>query len=213
MAEQDPTTREGDDTTGFVVRRSFERDYAAGEVIYDVGDPGDRLYVIQGGQVELQRVAPESARTVARYGPGDLFGEMGVLLGRPRTSRAIAISSAHLLELDPPTFEGMCIEQPEIAIRVIQRLATRLIDLEQRLEALGVDDLLRPIVRVLVRRADPDGAGGEVPTSLRRLAGEAGLTMLEAHRALTQLLERKVVKLLDDVLVIPDLESLAASLD
>jgi CRP/FNR family cyclic AMP-dependent transcriptional regulator len=213
VGESDTVGAQGDDTTGFVVRRAFERDYASGEVIYDVGDPGHGLFVIQGGQVELQREAPDGARTVARYGPGDLFGEMGVLLGRPRTARAVAISDAHLLELDGKTFESMCIERPEIAIRVIQRLATRMIDLEQRLEALGVDDLLRPVVRVLMRRAEAGASGARVPTSLRRLASEAGLSMLEAHRALTQLLERKVVKLLDDVLVVPDLESLAAALD
>ena len=212
MAESLPGER-ADDTTGVVVRRSFERDYVPGEVIYDLGDPGDALFVIQGGQVELQREAPDGSRTVARYGPGDLFGEMGVLLGRPRTSRAVAISDTHLLELDGQTFEGMCIERPEIAIRVIQRLAARVIDLEQRLEALGVDDLIRPVVRVLVRHAEPGAASCRIDTSLRRLAGEAGLTMLEAHRALTQLLERKVVKLLDDELVVPDLESLAAALD
>jgi len=202
----------GEDT-GFVVRRAFEREFAAGDVVYDLGDPGDALYVIQGGQIELLREAPEGVRAVARYGPGDLFGEMGVLLGRPRTTRAVALSDARLLELDGKIFEGMCIERPEIAIRVIQRLAARLIDLEQRLEALGVDDLLRPVVRVLVRRAEPADGGAQVPTSLRRLAGEAGLTRVEAHRALTQLLERKLVKLLDDVLVIPDLEALSAALD
>ena len=56
-------------------------------------------------------------------------------------------------------------------------------------------------------------AGARIETSLRRLAGEAGLSMIEAHRALTQLLERKAVKLLDDTLVVPDLETLAAALD
>jgi CRP/FNR family cyclic AMP-dependent transcriptional regulator len=202
----------GEDT-GFLVRRAFERDYAAGELIYDLGDPGDRLYVIQGGQVELRRAGAEGVRPVARYGPGDLFGEMGVLLGRARHSRAVAVGDARLLELDGKTLEGMCIEQPEVAIRIIQRLAARVIDLEQRLTALGVDDLMRPVVRVLVRRAEPAERGARVALNLRRLASEAGLSMLEAHRALTHLLERKLVKLLDDVLTIPDLEALSAALD
>ena len=70
----------------------------------------------------------------------------------------------------------MCVEQPEVAIRVIQRLAARVIDLEQRLAALGVDDLLRPVVRVLRRRAEPEGDGHRVPLRLRELAGEAGLS-------------------------------------
>ena len=96
---------------------------------------------------------------------------MGVLLGRPRSVRAVAASDSRLIELDAATFEEMCVAQPEIAIRVIQRLAARVIDLEQRLAALGVDDLLRPVVRVLVRRADREEGGGQAghhPPQARR---------------------------------------------
>jgi len=205
----------GREDTGYVVRQSFEREYAAGEVIYEIGDETSVLYVIQAGQVELQRDGgDDGARTIARHGPGDFFGEMGVLGSRPRSSRAVAASDARVLELDRTTVEAMCLERPEIALRIVQRLAARLTDLEQRLTALGADDLLRPIVRVLVRRAEAVAQGGaRVVTTLRRLATESGLTMLEAHRALGQLLARKRVRLQDDVLVIPDLEVLSAALD
>jgi CRP-like cAMP-binding protein len=199
--------------TRFRVRRVFERSFEAGQTVFDEGDPGTVLYVIQAGMVELLRSGPDGPRLVARLSPGEFFGEMGVLLGQPRSVRAVAVSDSRLIELDAATFEEMCVAQPEIAIRVIQRLAARVIDLEQRLAALGVDDLLRPIVRVLVRRADRDGGGGKIDTTLRRLAAEAGLAPLEAHRALGQLLDRKLVRLIDDVLVIPDLEALSACLD
>ena len=107
----------------------------------------------------------------------------------------------------------MCVERPEIAIRVIQRLAARAIDLEQRLAALGVDDLLRPVVRVLVRLAGAANGDARLDTTLRHVAFEAGLTMMEAHRALGQLFDRKLLRLVDDVLIIPDLGALSASLD
>jgi CRP-like cAMP-binding protein len=212
VAPSDPTTARSEDT-GFVVRQSFEREYAAGDVIYEAGDASRVLYVIQAGQVELVRDGADGPRSVARHGPGEFFGEMGVLAGRPRSLRAVAASASRLLELDRDTFESMCVERPEIALRMIRRLAARLTDLEQRLAALGADDLLRPVVRVLVRRAEGAGGGARVATSLRQLASESGLTMLEAHRALGQLLERKRVRLQDDALLIPDLEALSAALD
>jgi CRP-like cAMP-binding protein len=199
--------------TGYFVRRSYEREYRAGEVICDVGEGPSPLYVIQAGQVELLRDGADGPRTVARHGPGEFFGEMGVLASRPRNVRAVAASDARVLELDRDTFEAMCVERPEIALRMIRRLAARLVDLEQRLAALGADDLLRPVVRVLLRRAETAESGGRVATSLRQIANESGLTMLEAHRALGQLLERKRVRLQDDALVIPDLEALSAALD
>jgi len=199
--------------TDLRVRRAFERLLPAGEVVYEEGERGESLFVIQSGQVELLRSGPETARLVARLGPGEFFGELGVLLGRPRSARAVAVTDARLLEVDAATFEAMCVERPEIAIRVIQRLAARAIDLEQRLAALGVDDLLRPVVRVLLRRAEPADDGACVRLRLRDLATEAGLTLGEAHRALGLLLDRRLVRLQDEVLRIPDREALSACLD
>jgi CRP/FNR family transcriptional regulator len=200
--------------TGASVRSAFERHFAAGDVIYDAGQPGEALFVIQAGHVELSREnGADGARVVARYGPGDFFGEIAVLLGRERTARAIAATDARVLQLDRATFEAMCADRPEIAMRVIQRLAERAIELEQRLSALGVDDLLRPVVRVLLRAAQPGEKTVRVATTLRKLANAAGLRMLEAHRALNQLIDQKLVRLVDDELEIRDLEALAAALD
>jgi len=200
--------------TDIFVRDSYEQRFEAGETIFEEGDPGDTIYVIHSGEVELSRVGGVGRRTVARLGPGDFFGEMSVVLGEPRTARAAAVKSARLLMLDGEILEAMCVERPEIAIRIISRLSGRLKESERRLAALGVDDLLRPIVRALVRGAQQDPEHGvRIETSLRGLAQEAGLSMLEAHRALHQLLDRKLVRLVDDILVAADVESLSASLE
>jgi CRP/FNR family cyclic AMP-dependent transcriptional regulator len=200
--------------TDFSVRSSFERTFDAAECVFEPGQPGDALFVVQSGQVELRRPGVDGLdRVVARYGPGEFFGEMGILLGRPRGQRAVAVTDARVLQLDGPTFEAMCVERTEIAIRVIQRLATRMIELEQRLAALGVDDLLRPVVRVLIKLAARESPGDPIDTNLRSLAAEAGLPMIAAHEGLNQLLDQKLVQLEDDELRIPDLDALAASLD
>ncbi|MCG8588705.1 MAG: Crp/Fnr family transcriptional regulator [Proteobacteria bacterium] len=200
--------------TNVGVRSQFERQLAAGEMLFEEGEAGGVLYIVQSGEIELTRAGIGGRRVVARLGPGEFFGEMSVVLSEPRTARAVAVAEARLLELDGETLEAMCIERPEIAIRIIRRLSTRLIDAERRLAALGIDDLLRPIVQTLVRRAEPDAEQGvRIPLTLRALAEDAGLTMLEAHRAIHQLLDRKLVRLVDDVLVAPDLDTLSSCLD
>lgn len=205
------TAEDPREDTGFTVRSTYERTFAARDVVYDAGQTADALFVIQAGAVELTRQGPDGEHAVARYGPGDFFGEIAVLLGRPRTTRAVAVVETRVLQLDRATFEHMCADRPEIAMRVIQRLAERAIELEQRLAALGVDDLLRPVVRVLLRGAH----GGEkrIETTLRKLANEAGLRMSEAHRALNQLLDQKLVRFVDDALEVRDFEELSAALD
>lgn len=211
VASQARAQNSGD--TGARIRSVFERNFRSGETVFDEGQEGDALYVIQSGQVELIRRGEGAQRIISRHGPGEFFGEMSVLLGRARTERAVAVADTRVLQLDARTFEEMCVEQPEIAIRVIQRLATRMIHLEQRLAALGADDMLRPVVRVLVRRAERHDSAGRVETTLRALAGDAGLSLADAHRALGQLMDQRLVRLSDDVLLIPDVEALSAALD
>lgn len=202
------------DNTVIQVRRAFERAFGEGETIFEERDPGNVLFIIQSGEVELTRRALSGRHAVANLGPGEFFGEMSVVLGEPRTARATATCETRLLELDGETLEAMCIERPEIAIRIISRLTSRLIDSERRLAALGVDDLLRPIVRALLKKAEaPSADGVRFPGKLRDLARDSGLSMLEAHHALHQLLDQRVLRLVDDCLIAKDVDSLAACVD
>jgi signal transduction histidine kinase len=68
-----------------------EKSFAAGEVIFRERDPGDGLYVIGEGTVNISAtVANGEARVLSRLGPGELFGEMAVLDNGPRSATATA---------------------------------------------------------------------------------------------------------------------------
>lgn len=206
----------GNSDTAFRVRSAYERVFEPGQTVISAGARGDKLYVIQSGEIELARDGAGGHRAVARLGPGDFFGELALVKGPASSTRAVAISRTSVLELDRETLEGMCMAQPAIAIRLIRILVARLIEAERRLALLGSDDLLRPMVRAIQRGAEParDGKTGfRVATTLRRLAEETGLSMLEAHRALHQLFDRKLLHLLDECLHVPDLEALSGCLD
>lgn len=206
----------GNSDTAFRVRSSYERSLQPGELVVSEGSRDDKLYVIQSGEIELARESGSGHRVVARLGAGDFFGELALVKGQASTTRAMAVTPTSVLELDRETLEGMCMAQPAIAIRLIRILVARLIESERRLALLGVDDLLRPLVRAIQRGAEPADAGVpgfRVVTSLRELAEDAGLSMLETHRALHQLFDRKLLHLLDDTLQVPDLEALSGCLD
>lgn len=200
--------------TGFPDRSHYVRAYGPGETIFDAGDPGEKLYVIQAGEVELCRQGRSGRRTVARLGAGDFFGELSVVRGAACTSQAVSVNRTRLIELEREALESMCVAQPAIAIRMIRVLVSRLIEAERRLVDLGVDDIRRAVVRAVMRRAEPDPKeGNRVALDLRHLADEAGLSMLEAHRAMHGLFERKLIHLENEQLCVPDLEALAASVD
>ena len=155
------------------------------------------------------------SRLLARLGPGDSVGETDSLLGRARGARAVAATDARLLRLDRATFRSMCLERPDIAVQVMERLAQRAADLERRLAALGMNDLVRPVARGLLCCA-ATAAGGlaesRATTSLRGLAEAAGLSLRETHRGLQELFDRKLVRLVDDALLVPDRGALEACL-
>ena len=208
MASPEPQT-----DTQIQVSQTYERTFEAGDVVFEEGAEGDCVFVIQSGEVELSRLGASGRAPVARLGAGEFFGEMSVIVGERRTARAVAVVPTRLIQLDAATFETMCVERPEVAIRVIRLLTTRLIDSEKRLSRLGIDDLLRPLVRVLVDTGEPGDGGLQIRTTLRRLASDAGLSMLEAHRALHQLFDRKALRLVDDELVANDVETLTRCLE
>ena len=187
-----------------------------GDVIFEAGEPADAFYVVLAGEVTLLDTSRGGvSRLVARLGPGDSIGETDALLGRVRGARAVAATDARLLRLDRATFRSMCLERPDISVQVMERLALRAFDLERRLAALGMNDLVRPIARGLLRcAATVEGEGGPLgsraTTSLRGLAEAAGLSLRETHRGLQELFDRKLVRLVDDALVVPDRAALEA---
>jgi CRP-like cAMP-binding protein len=202
------------ETTQIQVRRAFQRSFADGEIVFDEGEGGIDLYVIQSGRIEISRAGPRGRHVVADLGPGEFFGEMSVVLGETRTARAVAVGATELLELDGETLEAMCIERPEIAIRMIQRLATRLIAAERRLATIGLDELVRPLVRHLLATVPGEDAEElRLTTTLRELAEGCRLSMQETHHALHQLMDQKLLRLVGEELVAPERAALSGATD
>jgi CRP-like cAMP-binding protein len=191
------------------VRQQYERWVEAGQAVFEPGDPARELFIVQQGEVEILRPTGSGTRTVDRVRPGEFFGEMSVVLGGRHSVRAVAATDARLLEIDRDTFHAMCLERPEIALRVIERLTVRVLHLEDRMGTLAVTELVRPVVAHLAASAPEGAEEHRVETSLREIAECSGLSMLDAHRAVQELLDRKLLRLEQDVLHIPDPTALA----
>ncbi len=75
----------------------FEKLLAAGETLFEQGDPADFVYLVQGGEVEVFRRHPDgSEERLTVFGPGKYFGEVGPLLKLPRTASVRGLSDARL---------------------------------------------------------------------------------------------------------------------
>ena len=82
--------------------------FAPGDVVVKEGDPADRFYMVIKGEAEAShREADGSQVVLNRFGPGDYFGEGGLLNDAPRTATVRAKTSLELLALDRDTFANL----------------------------------------------------------------------------------------------------------
>ena len=132
----------------------FARDFAAGTVLFEEGQPGDYMYVVQSGEVEIRRIVGETERVLAILSPGEFLGEMAILNGRPRSATAVVRTAARLLVIEGKTFEAMLRARPEIAMRIIKSLGLRLENANQHVELLLLPTPNHRVVQCLRHMAD-----------------------------------------------------------
>ncbi|MGQ9516493.1 MAG: cyclic nucleotide-binding domain-containing protein, partial [Anaerolineae bacterium] len=100
------------------------RHVPAGEIIYQRGEPGDALYIIESGEV---RVLPEEHETASfRLRAGEFFGETALLTGRPRSVTVKAETDTNLWVLYRADFERLVNKYPAISLALSRLLSERL---------------------------------------------------------------------------------------
>ncbi len=102
------------------------RQFEPGEVVFRAGDPGDALFVVAGGAVQVIANSSGGGATgqaaIATLGVGHAFGEMALLSGGPRTATVRAVETANLLEIGKRDFERLIASNAEVA-RAVRRLS------------------------------------------------------------------------------------------
>jgi MFS family permease len=98
---------------------------AAGDVVIRQGDRADRFYVIESGTVVVTQAeaadAADAARELRRMGPDEVFGELGLLTGAPRSATVTAVTDGLLLALDADAFLDLVGRRPAVRGRLVNR--------------------------------------------------------------------------------------------
>ena len=106
---------------------AIEVEFPAGQVINRQGDIGTGFFVIVSGGVRVVRDGAE----VAALGPGDFFGELSVIDGRPRVAQVIADGPTTCLAIATWDFEAVLLAEPRVALAILRGLAGRLRELTE----------------------------------------------------------------------------------
>ncbi len=106
--------------------RFTRRNVAAGEPVFWFGDAGDTLYVIDSGQAEVTAPDIEGRHVLLdALGPGEIFGELSMLDGGPRSATVRALTDCSLIGLHRDAFHAFLRARPDVAIDVLQVLGAR----------------------------------------------------------------------------------------
>ena len=111
------------------------REVPAGERVFRRGDPGEALYVIAEGAVEISVSTPTGNRVLlARLARGDVFGELSLLDGMERTADALAVEPIRLVEIDRLALEGLFTKHPGAALDLLGVIGRRLREADRLLQ-------------------------------------------------------------------------------
>ena len=110
-----------------IAARVTELDVPADRVIARQGEIGTGFFIVVSGAVRVVR----GGETLAQLGPGDFFGELSVLDGRPRVAQVVSSEPTTCLALASWDFEAVVQKQPSVAMAILRELAGRLRELTE----------------------------------------------------------------------------------
>ena len=127
--------------------------FKQGSVIFNENDPGTTMFLIRSGKVKVMKKVRGVEKTLAVFGPGEFFGEMAVITGKPRSATAIAQEDSQLQVLDREAFLKMVQSDPQerMPLMVLEKLCERLRATDQQIENLLIGDHLNRVADALIR--------------------------------------------------------------
>ena len=138
------------------------RRYARGEVIFLEGDEGTALCLIAEGRIRIQLTGADGREVVINvYGPGEIFGEMALLDGEPRSADAIAQEPSRAYWLQRDDFQAFLEDHPRAAMKMLAALSRRLRHTTRVVQDATFRDVPARLARVLLDLAARDGQPAE----------------------------------------------------
>jgi CRP-like cAMP-binding protein len=206
-------TEELDAIIGF----SSERRVARGTTIFAKGAPGESMMAVIAGRVRIGAVSADGRElTLNVIGPGEIFGEIALLDGKPRSADAVAIEDTLLLVVERRHFMPFLLRDPSLVERLLGVLCDRLRRTSLALEEIALLDLGVRLARVLLKlaadygRAGAEGVRIDLKLSQRDLANLVASTRESVNKQLQAWRRDGLVEMAEGRLILRDRAALAA---
>lgn len=186
-----------------------------GEILFEEGDGGDRLYVVMSGKIKLGRTSADGRENLlAILGPGQMFGELSFFDPGPRSATATAVTDAKLLSLGHSSLSPVLAEHPNVAYAMLNQLAGRLRRTNEVVGDMVFSDVPGRVSKALLDLADRFGREGDDGIHVNHdltqeeLAQLVGASRETVNKALADFASRGWLRLEPRSVTITDIERL-----
>ena len=186
-----------------------------GEMLFDEGDPGDRLYVLTTGKMKVGHTASDGRENLlAVLGSGEVLGELTLFDPGPRSTSATAVAPTHLLQLEHRDLMSLLDSRPILARHMLRALAIRLRRTNESLADLVFSDVPGRVAKALLDLAERFGQrtedGIHVPHDLTQeeLAQLVGASRETVNKSLAEFVSRGWIRLEGRAVLLLDVDRL-----
>ena len=195
--------------------RTSQKRFGQGEHLFSEGDPCAGLYLVASGKIRIFKLSPSGREQVlAVEGPGSSFAELPVFDGGNYPAAASALEDTEVLFISRKDFQNFCREHPDVALKVIAVVGSRLRRLVGIIEELSFTTVRQRLISLIVRLAQADGMPSkegirvELTKSHQDLASELGTVRELVSRNLGRLQAEGFLDVEGRKIVVKDLPGL-----
>lgn len=199
--------------------RTSQKRFQKSELLFAEGDPCTGRYLVASGKVRIFKLSASGREQVlAVEGPGSSFAELPVFDGGNYPAASSAMEDTEVLFISRKDFQGFCREHPEVALKVIAVVASRLRRLVGIIEELSFMTVRQRLIALLLKQAEATGTPSragvhvELTRSLQDLTAELGTVRELVSRNLSRLQAEGFLEVEGRNIVIKDLAGLKRAL-
>ncbi|WP_150430147.1 Crp/Fnr family transcriptional regulator [Dechloromonas sp. CZR5] len=177
-----------------------------GAFIVRAGESTDSLYVLLAGRAKVTNTDEEGREIILAWlGPGEFFGEMGLIDGSPRSANVVAAEPCELLFLSKEAFQRCLQDNFQVAQKLMKTLVLRLREADRKIESLALLDVYGRVARLLLDMSEVADGRRVVK---KKMSKQDMAKMIGASREMVSKVMRDLelsgyIRYEDDVLVIP----------
>lgn len=200
--------------------RTVRKLFAAGELLFQEGEPCNGLHIIARGKVRIFKTSMNGREQVlAVNGPGGTVAELPVFDGGPYPASAMAVEDAEIAFISRRDFHAYCMEHPEVALKVLSVVGARLRHLVGLIEELSFTTIRQRLISVLAKLAQAGGKKTgrgiefQLPATHQELAHQLGTVRELISRNLMRLQAEGLIEVDARQIAVKDLQALTAELE